>query len=174
MIQLDVKAALMLFVTLLLGVTLGALGIAALTRDRAERVQELRRPPGFVAHMEEVIAPRDSGQRSQVEMILRATAARNDSILHGTNEQLRSALDSMRARLAPILDAGQRERLDRAASLAPPLRAGGGEGREGRGPPPQGEGPPPRRGPPPDGRGPPPDGRGPPPDRGPPPRGGPR
>jgi len=180
--QIDTKAAVMLFVTLVLGIALGALGVGALSRQRNEQVQQLRHAPGFVAHMEEVIQPRDSAQREKLEPILAATAARNDTILRGTNEQLRAALDSMRAKLAPVLDAPQRERLDQAAKLAPPIRpAGEGRGEQG---PPRGEGPPPkggregRRGPPPDGRGPPPDGRGPPPDgRGPPgggpPRGGP-
>jgi hypothetical protein len=142
MIQMDVKAAIMLLVTLLLGVALGALGVGALSRQRVEEVRQLRRPPGFVAHMEEVIQPRDSAQRASIDPILAATAARNDSILHGTNEQLRAALDSMRARLAPLLDAAQRSRLDAEARLAPPVR-GGGDGPGG----PEG-----RRGPPPDGR----------------------
>lgn len=158
MMQIDLKAAVLLFITLVLGVALGALGVGALSRQRAEQVQQLRRAPGFVSHMEDVIQPRDSMQRSKIEPILEATAARNDSILHGTNEQLHAALDTMRARLAPMLDANQRERLDQAATLAPPIRpAGDGEGRSDRGPPPpRGDGgPPPRRGPPPDGRGPP-------------------
>jgi hypothetical protein len=188
MIRIDIKAAVMLLVTLLLGVALGALGTGALSRYRTEEVQQLRRPPGFVAHMEEVIQPRDSTQRVKVDSILTAAAARNDSILQRTNDQLRAALD-------PVLDTQQRARLEQAAKLAPPIRAGG-EGRPGEGPPPrEGRGPPPRdermggrrgppRGPPPDGpppdpgargrRGPPPDGRGPPPDgRGPPAGGGP-
>ncbi len=161
MIQMDVKAAIMLLSTLLLGIALGALGAGALSRQRNEQVQQLRRPLGFVAHMEEVIQPRDSTQRAKVDSVLALTAARNDSILQGANTQLHSALDSMRAHLDPMLSADQRSRLEKTAQLAPPLRPAG----EGRGPPPGG------RGPPPDGRGPPPDGRGPPGDR--PPRGGP-
>lgn len=161
MIQMDIKAAIMLLSTLLLGIALGALGAGALSRQRNEQVQQLRRPLGFVAHMEEVIQPRDSTQRAKVDSVLALTAARNDSILQGANTQLRSALDSMRAHLDPMLSADQRSRLEKTAQLAPPLRPAG----EGRGPPPDG------RGPPPDGRGPPPDGRGPPGDR--PPRGGP-
>lgn len=166
MIQMDVKAAIMLFVTLALGVALGALGAGALSRQRYAEVRDLRRPPGFVAHMEEVIGPRDSAQRAGVDRILAATAARNDTIVQGANEQLRAALDSMKTRLSPLLDANQRARLDEAARFAPPLRVGA----DGRGGPPPGgrrgggpggrEGP---GGPPPDERrgGPPPDGRGP-------------
>jgi len=200
MIQIDIKAAVMLLVTLLLGVALGAVGAGALSHQRIEQVKQLRRPPGFVAHFEQVIEPRDSAQRARIDSLLTFTAARNDTILLEANTQLRRALDSMRAHLNPLLSAEQRARLDKAASLAPPLRAGGqgrGDRPPGDGPPPdrnggppphrigeqpRGEGPPPdgppgdgrqgRRGPPPpDGRGPPPDGRGP-PRGGPPPGGG--
>ena len=152
MIQMDIKAAVMLLITLILGILLGALGAGALSRQRSEQVQQLRRPPGFVAHMEEVIEPRDPAQRAKVEPILTFTAARNDTILQQANSQLHDALDAMRARLDPLLDAAQRDRLERATKLAPPLRAGG-EGRGDRGPPagppPDGRGPPPRGGPPP-------------------------
>jgi hypothetical protein len=173
MMQIDIKAAVMLLVTLLLGVALGAVGAGALSRQRVEQVRELRRPPGFVAHMDQVIAPKDSAQRAKVDPILAATAARNDTILQGANMQLHATLDSMRARLAPLLDADQRSRLENAARLAPPIGPGGGEGRGDRPPPPPGRGG--RRGPPPDdGRGPPPGGRrGPPPPRGGPPPDGP-
>lgn len=179
MIQMDVKAAIMLLITLLLGIALGALGVGALSRQRNEQVQQLRRPLGFVAHMEEVIQPRDSTQRAKVDSVLALTAARNDSILQGANTQLRNALDSMRAHLDPMLSADQRSRLEKTAQLAPPLRPAG-EGRGDRPPPEAGQPPrdgqPPRQGSPPprDGqgrRGPPPDGRGPP--GGGPPRGGP-
>ena len=88
--QIDTKAAVMLFVTLVLGIALGALGAGALSRQRNEQVQQLRRAPGFVAHMEEVIQPRDSAQRAMIQPVLTATAARNDSILHGTTAQLRA------------------------------------------------------------------------------------
>ena len=165
MIQMDIKAAVMLLITLFLGVALGALGAGALSHQRTEQMRELRRPPGFVAHMDEVIAPRDSVQRVKVESILVFTAARNDSIRETANAQLRTALDSMRAHLAPILSADQRARLEQAASIAPPLRAAGagpGDQPPQEGPPPPRDGRPPRRGgPPPDRGGPPPDGRGP-------------
>lgn len=140
--QIDTKAAVMLFVTLALGIAVGALGVGALSRQRSEQVQQLRRPPGFVAHMEEVIRPHDSAQRAKVDSVLVLTAAHNDSILRRANAQLRAALDSMRAHLDPILSADQRDRLEQTASLAPPPRPAG----EGRGPPGGGS---PRGGPPP-------------------------
>jgi hypothetical protein len=160
---IDFRAALMLLVTLVLGVALGALGVGALSRQRQQEVRDLHRPDGFVSRMEDAIGPRDSAQRLQIHGVIAATAATNDSIVRAANDQLRHALDSMRIRLTPMLDDGQRRRLDHAANIAPPMRAFPGDGR--------GDGPPPDRrdAPPGDRRGPPPDGGGPPPDRGPPP-----
>ena len=143
MMQIDIKAAVMLLVTLLLGVALGALGVGALSRERNDQVRQLRRPNGFVAHMEEVIQPRDSMQRAAIATLLQETAARNDSILRGTNAQLRAALETMRTSLVPLLDSEQNARLAEAARLAPPI--GGGQ----RGGGPRGDGPPRRGGPPP-------------------------
>ncbi|HEX3928928.1 MAG TPA: hypothetical protein VHW65_13105 [Gemmatimonadales bacterium] len=152
--QIDTRAAVILLITLLLGIGLGAVGTGALARQRAAAVQQLRRPQGFVAHLDDVIGPRDDAQRAALAPVLEATAERNDDIIATANSQLRAALDSMRARLVPLLDRAQRARLD-AMDRAP------------FGPPPAG-----RRGEPPPGGGPP-DGRRGPPPGGPPPAGGP-
>jgi hypothetical protein len=141
----ETKSLVILIATLVLGVLLGAVGNGAMARERRARVEEMKRPGGFVGHMEEIIRPRDAAQRAAIEPILRATAERNRQVIHAANEQLRAALDSMRARLAPELDAEQRKRLDDFARTAPPLRPGGPGGPRGRRPPhgPPGERPPP-------------------------------
>ena len=146
----ETKSLVILVATLVLGVLLGAVGNGAMARERRARVEEMKRPGGFVGHMEEIIRPRDSVQRAAIEPVLRATSERNRQIIHAANEQLRAALDSMRARLAPELDDEQRKRLDDFARTAPPLRPGGGPphrrpgGPHGRGkrppPPPYGPG----------------------------------
>ena len=135
MISIDTRAALLLIGTLLLGVLLGALGNAALIRHRNDEVRELRRPPGFVAHMEDIIQPRDNAQREQIRSALEATALANDTIIHSANEHLRAALDSMRARLAPLLDPAQRARLDEFAQMKPDFAPPGGRGPRGGLPP---------------------------------------
>lgn len=163
--KIELKAAMILLGTLFLGVALGAVGTGALARQRNERVQDLRRPNGFVAHMEDVIRPKDSVQHAAIVPRLEATARTNDSIIRWANEQLRATLDSMRAALAPLLEPEQRQRLDAVGRLPDPFGPPGRGGRggpppqEGRGPPPQDghdgppRGPPPRGGPPPGGGG---------------------
>jgi hypothetical protein len=100
--------------------------------------------------MEDVIQPHSDAQRDSIHVILQAQADRNDQIVRTSREQLRSELDSMRLRLAPMLDVAQRDRLAREVERGP-----GPFGRGRGGPPPFGRGG--RRGPPPPGGGPPPD-----------------
>lgn len=160
--KIETRTAVILLTTLLLGVLLGAVAGGAVASVRREHIEGMRRPGGFVEHMEEVIRPRDAAQRAAIRPVIEATAARNQLIIRAAHQQLRAELDSMRARLAPGLDANQRMRLDNFARMPPPF--GGpppppGGGRPGDRPPPgrgsPGEGPPPRDGPPP-GEGPPP------------------
>lgn len=142
------SAAVLLAVTLLLGVLLGVLGAGAL-RPRLERAgpppmgpPRPRGGPGaFAAHMEEVIAPRDSAQRIAVRVVIERTAARNRWLIDQLNRALRASVDSMRVELAPVLDGEQRERLERAAARLPAVRGPGGAGPRGQ----------PRNGPPRDG-----------------------
>jgi hypothetical protein len=148
------RSTLLLMLTLAVGVLFGAVGGGALARLQRERVRDMRRPPGFVAHLEEVIQPRDGAQRDAIHPLLEAAAAANERIIRDANDRLRARMDSLRTALAPLLDAEQRQRLDRETrGLGPGFRPG---------PPPPRGGPPPE-GPPPEGPPPPPGARPPPP-----------
>lgn len=136
------RSTLLLALTLAVGVLFGAVGSGALARLQRDRVRDMRRPPGFVAHLESVIDPRDDRQRDAIRPLLDETARANDRIIRDANDRLRSRMDSLRAALAPLLDADQRARFDRELrGLGPGFRPG---------PPPPG-GPPPGGGPPPEG-----------------------
>jgi len=141
------SAALLLAATLVLGVLLGVLGAGAL-RLRFERGRPPMGPPNperegrpgaFAEHMEAVIAPTDSAQRSALRLVIERTAARNRMLIEQLNRTLRASVDSMRVELAPMLREDQRERLEQAVARLPAVRGPGGAGR--RGPP--GERPPP-------------------------------
>lgn len=136
----EARSAVILTATFAVGAVLGMVGQGLLMRERTRRVEDLRRPQGFAAELEHVIEPRDD-QRQAVRAVLEATGQRNDVIIRAAHESLKAELDSMRTRLDPLLDAGQRERLDRMGRLPDPFRPPRG------GPPP--EGGPPREGPPP-------------------------
>jgi hypothetical protein len=141
------KSLVLLAATLVVGFTLGLFADASLVRGRRNRIGELRRPPGFVAHMEDVIQPHSDAQRDSIRPVLDRTAQENGAVMRDANEHLRAALDSMRIALAPMLDQAQRDRLAREVGRMPLFGPGRGRG----GPPPFGRGGPP----PTDGRGPP-------------------
>lgn len=161
------KSLLILAATLVAGFALGLFADATLMRGRRQRLNDMRRPPGLVAHLEEVIQPRDAAQADSIRPVLESLARGNQDIIRDANDRLKGRMDSLVARL-PMLDAEQRERLTRELGRMPRLEPGGGRGgRGGRGGPPDGRGGPPPGGGPPDGQRP--DG-GPPPGDRPPPR----
>ncbi len=156
----SVRAWVLLLVTLCLGIAVGLLGGGALQERRMARVNNLRRPGGFVEHVREVIQPRSDSQWNAIRPLVEATAEQNVSMRRLHDSAMRAAIDSLKSRLDPMLDAAQRERFARFVPErgGPPGRFGPGRGgpRRGRGPadrdgPP--DGPPPRpdgeRGPPP-------------------------
>ena len=144
--RMEAKSTAILLATLAIGVVLGMVGQGMLMRERTAQVGELRRPPGFVAHMDEVIQPRTE-QRESIRSVLEMTARRNQQIMGLAREELRAVLDSMRQQLAPLLDPDQRERLARMSRLPDPFRPPPDRPPGGRFPPegPPGDRPPPDR-----------------------------
>lgn len=136
----------LLAITLIVGFSLGLFADATLVRGRRERIGALQRPPGFVAHLEDVIAPHSRAQADSIRPILEKGAQHNGEIVRGTRDRLKAALDSMQVTLAPMLDADQRSRLQREIEHMPDPFRPGGRGRGG--PPGRGFG---HGGPPPDG-----------------------
>lgn len=139
--KIEWKAALILLLTLVLGMVLGAVTRTAIATRRASEIGGVRGPAGFVNHMRDVIQPRDAAQLDKLLPALERTAARNDSIVRDARERLRIELDSMRARIAGDLDAAQNARLEEVGRLGDPFGPGGrggpggGGGPEGRGGP---------------------------------------
>jgi len=117
----EAKSAAILVATLTLGVVLGMVLQGLLMRDRARQVAELRTPPGFVSLVEGVIQPR-AEQEAGIRAVLEASARRYDSLLSSTRVGVGLVLDSMKLKLAPLLDERQRERLSRMAQLPEPDR----------------------------------------------------
>jgi hypothetical protein len=147
-----VRAWVLLVVTLCLGIALGLLGGGALRDRRMARVNDLRRPGGFVEHVREVIRPTSDSQWLALRPFVEATSDHNAGLRRTQDSAMRASLDSLRARLDPMLSADQRERLSRFVPGRPGGLPGGpprgpGRGRESPPPPgPMGEPPP---GPPP-------------------------
>ena len=139
----NTKSLLLLAMTLVTGFALGLFADASLVRGRRDRIEGMRRPPGFVEHLESVIQPHSDAQRDSIRPILEAVARNNQLAIRDVNTRLRAALDSMKSALAPMLDESQRARLAREVDRMPDAFRPGGRGGRGRGGPPGG-----RRGPP--------------------------
>jgi hypothetical protein len=142
--KIETKSAAILLATLAMGVVLGMLAQGMLMRERDRRVAEIRTEPGFVSLVEEVIQPRTE-QVAGIRAVLEASARSYDSVVAASREDVRVVLDSMKVRLAPILDDRQRERLSRMANVPDPNRR---PPRPGERPPGQGrprDGRPPQR-----------------------------
>lgn len=141
----QIKSLILLAATLVVGFSLGLFADASLVRGRRDRITNLRRPPGFVAHMESVIQPHSDAQRDSIRPILESAARQNGEVMRSANDRLKATLDTMRLSLSPMLDQAQRDRLSHEIDRMPPLGPGGGPGGRGRGR----AGPPPDRPPPP-------------------------
>ena len=125
----SLRAWLLLGVTLCLGIAIGLLGAGAMQERRAARVNDIRRPGGFVEHVQAVIRPTSDSQWQAIRPLVEVTAQQNVGMRRMHDSAMRVTLDSLRARLDPLLTAEQRERLARFV----PGRGDGPPGRRGRG-----------------------------------------
>ncbi len=135
------RAMVMLLATLVLGIAIGFLGSASLSGVRARKLDQARRPGGFVEHMMDIIQPTEE-QRGLILPAIRATDERNRTVMDGANEELRAAVTALKESLAPHLSDAQIRRLDTFARRPPPGMPGAGRGGPDRGRPPP---PPPGR-----------------------------
>jgi hypothetical protein len=142
------KSMILLAATLVVGFALGLFADATLVRNRRRTIDGIRRPPGFVEHMESVIQPHSDAQRDSIKPALEHIAEVNQQAFRDANNRMRASLDSMQTALAPMLDASQRDRLAAEISRGPQFGRGrggrgGGRGGFGRGGPPDDRRPPP-------------------------------
>jgi hypothetical protein len=114
-VTIDARSSLILLITLLLGIAIGALGAGAVAQRRSEHVRELRLRGMFVDHMEQIIRPRDETQWEAVRPIIEETGRRNYAIIDSTHGRLEVEMERMWEQLAPHLDEDQRERVETAA-----------------------------------------------------------
>ena len=115
------KSTSILLATLAIGVVLGMVGQGLLLRARQPLPDDRRPPRGFAAHMEEVIQPRPDQVRA-LRVILDSTALSNQRVIDSARGRLHVALDSLRLRLAPMLDDAQRDQLAQMSRLPYPFR----------------------------------------------------
>jgi len=123
--------------TLLVGILLGSVITGAVYQSRAEKQKRLRKPGGFVEHMQEMIDPHDEAQWQTIQPIVEETGRRHKEIMERAHGEMKGAFDSMLVELKPHLDEDQLKRLQEKQQR---IRE-----KAGQGPPPGGrpDGPPP-------------------------------
>lgn len=131
------KSMLLLLITLLIGMVLGALLHARIAEQRMEQLAFLRSQPGFIRYMERAIAPQDAAQQEAIRTILDKTARSLAAQRFSMQEETRAILDSTRAELARVLTEEQMAQLEE--------RINQGRQRFERRPGPPGRDSPPRR-----------------------------
>ncbi|HEY4307325.1 MAG TPA: hypothetical protein VGM82_22830 [Gemmatimonadaceae bacterium] len=127
------KSLVLLSFTLVVGFALGLFADAMLFRQRRDRINNMRRPPGLVEHLERVIQPHDSTQAAAIRPILQHAVDNNQQVIRQSNERLRVNMDSLRVALDSSLDAGQRQRLAGELTRMSQMGGPGGFGGRGRG-----------------------------------------
>jgi Spy/CpxP family protein refolding chaperone len=109
------KIALIIIVTLVIGVVLGAMLNRAFLRHRIQRAFANRNPVGMVSIMERSIRPTPN-QREQIRGILEKHRIKAQEIREKFIEEMQLEFESLEAELDPILTPEQKKRLkDRSA-----------------------------------------------------------
>lgn len=115
------KSTLLLSVTLVIGMVLGAVINAYVAKRRFEHVGYLRSERGLARHLENAIEPRDEAQRTAIRAILEKSAARICSHMDSSAAEGRVIMNETKAELAKVLTLDQMERLEKVSR--PPDRA---------------------------------------------------
>lgn len=110
------KTSLLIIVTLIAGVVIGAMLNRMFLQNRVQRVFQRRAPNVFVQSYVDAIKP-DHEQQKQIEKILDAYAKRMSEIREKNRQDLETLMDSMHTELESVLSTEQMERL----STRPPV-----------------------------------------------------
>lgn len=105
------RSALILAATLAIGMALGALLFGTIQKHRFESALRLARPHSLMTSVEEVIRPVDGEQARAVGDILKGMEAQMRQERSAAAEHRRAMIDTMQARLLPLLTAEQQARL---------------------------------------------------------------
>jgi uncharacterized membrane protein len=126
--RIETKSAVILLLTLLLGVLIGVLAAGAVAQKRMSRIAELRER-GIAMHVEGIVEPIDDAQREAIRAVLEEIGQRNRVVMTEAHQQIRGNFEELREQLDPLLDDEQRQRLEAAAER---FRGGRGFGPPGR------------------------------------------
>jgi hypothetical protein len=110
--KIQIKTALVLAATFIVGAVIGALVSGAIRRQHINRVFQMREPAGFVGFAEEILKPTDA-QKDTVRKILVENHKRLLEIRTLHINDMSAQMDSLNRKLAKVLTQEQIKRLPR-------------------------------------------------------------
>lgn len=110
--NIKVKIALIIIVTLVIGIVLGAMLNRAFLRHRIQRAFADRNPVGMVSFIERNIQPAEE-QREQIRDILEKHRKKSAEMREKFMMDMKAEFESLEAELNPILTPEQKNRLKR-------------------------------------------------------------
>lgn len=115
-----VQSTILLLVTLVIGILLGALLQSSLRSKRMSHMRFLHGEEQFIAELEKAIDPVSDQQAAKINAILVEMSPGIMGTIQQHREAVRSQFTMLESRLQPVLDEEQQERLKRR--LHPPRR----------------------------------------------------
>lgn len=113
------KTSLIIVITLIVGMVIGALLNRALLQNRVQRVFSMRNPNTFVQSYLEAIKP-DSDQEKQIREILERNGQRFEDIRSKSRQDLESSMLAMMSELESLLTPEQIKQLEEKPSMGRP------------------------------------------------------
>jgi len=117
--NIKVKIALIIIITLIIGVVMGAMLNRALVRYKIQKTFAVRQPGRFVYFMERIIQP-EQEQRDQIRAILKKHAGRTEEMRGRFFSEMQAEKESLLKDLDPILTPKQMKRLKQGPPGFPP------------------------------------------------------
>ncbi len=107
-----IKLTLIIIITLIFGVFMGAMLNRALIQHKIRRAFSLQKPSYFISNFEKIIDP-DEAQAKLIREILEKHAKRVSEIRTNFRKEMEEAFESMKKEMDSILTAEQRKRLSK-------------------------------------------------------------
>lgn len=117
--NMKVKTTIVIIITLIFGIVLGAMLNRTLMHRRIRRTFDAVNPGRFTMIMERVLEP-TAEQKKQVREILRDHAKKVDELRKNAMEGMQASIQALRVELDAVLTPEQKKRLERMMKERPP------------------------------------------------------
>jgi hypothetical protein len=118
--NVQLKSALIILVTLFIGIAIGALGMNLFHNNGRPRFTDFRERDAFMHLHEDIIQPNSEAQRDSIHQVLTHFLPRFSELREKHRMEISGLVDSMQTQLEPILTKEQIRRLKERRNNMPP------------------------------------------------------